>query len=126
MGHTIKGQSPRLYRPSVTRRASGLSPINELSNAQKRWARLRQAVKRSSQMQRNIRTKGFAKRGRFTVTRSPPKKKSPPRVSLWKNAAPGIYFVSSPYTRGRFTVENIRGFVPLKQSNILPTSALRR
>jgi hypothetical protein len=38
------------------------------------WNRLRQAVKRRSQMQRNIRTKGFAKRGRFTVSGpSPPK-----------------------------------------------------
>lgn len=116
MGHTIKGQSPRLYRPSATRHASGLSPINELSNAQKRWARLRQAVKRRSQMQRNIRTKGFAKRGRFTVrSASPPKKKpSPPKFSImsWKNTPDGIYFVSQPYRKGRFTVENIQGFVP--------------
>jgi len=128
MGHTIKGQKPRQYRPSATRRASGLSPINELSNAQKRWARLRQAVKRRSQIQRNIRRKGFAKRGRFTVRQSPPPKKtkSPPRVSLWRNTAPGIYFVSQPYSRGRFVVENIHGFVPLKQSNVLKTSSLRR
>jgi hypothetical protein len=120
MGHSIKGQTPRQYRPSATRRASGLSPINELTNAQKRWARLRQAVKRRSQLQRNIRTKGVAKRGRFTVRQSsPPKKKSPPRnnVSLWRNTTPGIYFVSQPYGRGRFTVENIHGFVPFTKKS---------
>ena len=64
MGHTIKGQSPRRYLPSVTRRASGLSPINELSNAQKRWNKLRQSVKRSSQTMRNTRMKEEAARAR--------------------------------------------------------------
>jgi len=116
MGHTIKGQTPRQYRPSATRRASGLSPINEgRENALKRWNKLRQAVKRRSQIQRNIRTKGAAKRGRFTVRNaSPPKRKSPPKqsVSMWKNTAPGVYFVSQPYRLGRFKVENIHGFVP--------------
>jgi hypothetical protein len=111
MGHTIKGQSP-----SATRRVSSLSPINERSeNAMKRWNKLRQSVKRTSQIKRNIRTKGFAKRGRFTLRNtSPPKRKSPPKqsVSMWKNTAPGVYFVSQPYRRGRFKVENIHGFVP--------------
>ena len=111
MGHTIKGQSPRKYRPSTTRRVSGLSPINEISNARKRWNALRQSVKAHSKIQRNIRAKGLAKRGRFTVKNSPPVKKSP-SVSLWKNTAPGIYFVSQPYSRGRFKIENIHGFVP--------------
>lgn len=114
MPHSIKGQTPRQYRPSATRRASGLSPINEMSKAQKHWARLRQAVKRRSQIQRNIRTKGAAKRGRFTVSRaSPNKKKSPnsPSVMHWKNIAPGVYFLSYPYKRGRFTVENVYGKV---------------
>jgi hypothetical protein len=110
MGHTIKGQSPYKYRPSVARRASGLSPINE-GNARKRWNKLRQSVKAHSKIQRNIRAKGLAKRGRFTVKNSPPVKKSP-SVSLWKNTAPGIYFVSQPYSRGRFKIENIHGFVP--------------
>lgn len=64
MGHTIKGQSPRRYLPSVTRRASGLSPINEISNAQKRWNKLRQSVKRSSQTMRNTRMKEEAARAR--------------------------------------------------------------
>jgi len=55
MGHSIKGQKPRHYRPSTTRRASGLSPINERSNALKRWNTLRQSVKLSSQMRaRNV------------------------------------------------------------------------
>ena len=59
MGHTIKGQSPRQYRPSATRRASGLSPINEgnekKSAARRRWNNLRQSVKRTSQSARNLR-----------------------------------------------------------------------
>ncbi len=121
MGHSIKGQTPRQYRPSATRRPSGLSPINEGSSpARRRWARLRQAVKKSSQIRRNIRTKGYAKRGRFTVRNaSPPKKKtpSPPRVSLWKNTPNGIYFVSQPYRKGRFTIENIYGFVPMPKKS---------
>lgn len=79
MGHTIKGQTPRQYRPSATRRASSLSPIIENSNARKRWNLLRKAVKRMSQMERNIRTKGYAKRGRFTVKAASPKKKTPTR-----------------------------------------------
>lgn len=127
MGHTIKGQTPREYRPSATRRASGLSPINE-GNARKRWNKLRQSVKARSQMQRNIRTHGFAKRGRFTVTNSsPPKRKSPVKnspqkqaVSLWRNTTPGLYFVSQPYKKGRFTIENIHGFVPFPKG-WLPT-----
>ncbi|BAT22612.1 hypothetical protein [Yellowstone lake phycodnavirus 3] len=49
MGHTIKGQTPRHYRPSATRRVSGLSPINERSSAEKHWNKLRQSVKLSSQ-----------------------------------------------------------------------------
>jgi hypothetical protein len=57
MGHTIKGQTPREYRPSATRRPSGLSPINEKSNAQKRWNKLRQAVKPASQIMRNLRAR---------------------------------------------------------------------
>jgi hypothetical protein len=57
MGHTIKGQSPYKYRPSATRRTSGLSPINERSNtAMKRWNKLRQTVKLSSATVRNLRT----------------------------------------------------------------------
>jgi hypothetical protein len=60
MGHTIKGQTPRQYRPSATRRASGLSPINERSNARKRWNKLRQSVKLSSQ----VRAQAAAERAR--------------------------------------------------------------
>jgi hypothetical protein len=78
MGHTVKGQTPRQYRPSSTRRASGLSPVNEArENARKRWNKLRQAVKARSQIQRNIRTKGYAKRGRFVEKNSSPTKKKP-------------------------------------------------
>ena len=50
MGHTIKGQKPRHYRPSATMRATGLTPINERSNALKHWNKLRQSVKISSQV----------------------------------------------------------------------------
>lgn len=114
MGHTIKGQSPRRYRPSVNRRKTGLSPVNEArENAIKRWNRLRNSIKRQLQIQRNIRTKGAAKRGRFTIRNAtPPKRKSPAgSVSMWKNTAPGVYFTSMPRRKGRFTVENIHGFV---------------
>lgn len=114
MGHTIKGQSPRQYRPSTTRRPSGLSPINESrENAKKRWNRLRAAVMTAAKIQRNIRKKGVAKRGRFTVRDVSPKKKSggSSSVQMWKNVAPGVYFVTSPYQKGRFTVENIYGKV---------------
>lgn len=114
MGWTVKGQPARQYRPSKTRRASGLSPIKETrENAVRRWNLLRQSVKRRSQIQRNIRTKGSATRGRFTMRQtSPPKKKGTPAVSLWKNTPPGVYFLGGPYKKGRFTVENIKGFVP--------------
>lgn len=64
MGHTIKGQTPYRYRPSTTRRASGLSPINERSNAKKRWNSLRQSVKISSQTMRNLRAQEAAARAR--------------------------------------------------------------
>lgn len=44
MGHTIKGQRPRQYRPSATRRPSGLSPITESSvNARESWNKLRRS-----------------------------------------------------------------------------------
>lgn len=113
MGHTIKGQTPREYRPSATRRASGLETINESrENALKRWNKLRQQIKSVTKLERNIRTKGSAVRGRFTVKNSSPSKKNTPKVSLWKNTTPGIYFVTQPYKRGRFKIENIYGFVP--------------
>jgi hypothetical protein len=43
---------------------SGLSPINEKSNAQKRWYKLRQAVKPASQTMRNLRTQAAAANAR--------------------------------------------------------------
>lgn len=64
MGHTIKGQSPYKYRPSATRRASGLSTINERSNAEKRWNKLRQSVKLNSQSRRNLRAQEAAAKSR--------------------------------------------------------------
>ena len=67
MGHTIKGQTPREYRPSATRRPSGLSPINEKSNAQKRWNKLRQAVKPASQTMRNLRAREEAAKRRNAI-----------------------------------------------------------
>jgi hypothetical protein len=116
MGHTLKGQTPSRYIPSVTRRASGLSPIQEATNARRRWNILRQAVRTASQIQRNIRSKGTAKRGRFTVKRASPVK-TMPKISLWKNTPSGVYFVSEPYKKGRFTIENIRGFVPMPKKS---------
>jgi hypothetical protein len=116
MGHTIKNQRPYEYRPSATRRASGLAPVSESrENAVKRWNKLRQHIKSSMSLARNIRTKGVATRGRFRVRNvSPPRTKSPPKhsVMLNKNKPPGVYFVSKPYKKGRFNVENIYGFVP--------------
>ena len=65
MGHTIKGQSPGKYRPSATRRPSGLAPINERSNtAMKRWNKLRQTVKLSSATVRNLRVQEAAAKRR--------------------------------------------------------------
>lgn len=117
MGHIIKGQRPSEYRPSATRRASGLEPVNESrENAMKHWNKLRQRIKSMVRLERNIRTKGVATRGRFKVRNaSPAKKKSPAKnsVMLNKNKPPGVYFVSQPYTRGRFKAENIYGFVQM-------------
>lgn len=113
MPHLYKGQSARQYRPSTTRRPSGLSPVQETrENALKRWNRLRRSVMKAAQIQRNIRTKGSATRGRFMVKNASPKKRTPsPPVQMWRNASPGVYFVSYPYKKGRFTVENIYGKV---------------
>lgn len=117
MGHTIKGQWPHQYRPSATRRASGLEPIRESSeNARKRWRRAIRRVKANVQINRNLRTKGFVTRGRFTARNtSPPKRASPPksRVSLNPYSEAGVYFVTWPYKRGRFKIENTYGFVPM-------------
>jgi len=59
MGHTIKGQSPYKYRPSATRRPSGLTPINEENErknaTRRRWNKLRQSVGITSQAERNLR-----------------------------------------------------------------------
>jgi hypothetical protein len=106
MGHQIKGQRPSEYRPSATRRASGLTPINE-----SRWNKLRQQIKSIVRLERNIRTKGSATRGRFKVKNTSPVKKNN-SVMLNKNKPPGLYFVGQPYKRGRFKIENIYGFVP--------------
>ena len=107
MGHLTKGQRPGQYRPSTTRRVSGLTPIKESrENAMRRWNKLRTEIKSMMRLERNIRTKGAAIRGRFRVSNSP-------KVTQWKNTAPGVYFVTQPYTRGRFKLENIYGFVPM-------------
>ena len=106
MGHQIKGQRPSEYRPSATRRASGLTPINE-----SRWNKLRQQIKSIVRLERNIRAKGSATRGRFKVKNTSPVKKNN-SVMLNKNKPPGLYFVGQPYKRGRFKIENIYGFVP--------------
>ena len=117
MGHEIKKQPSSKYRPSATRRASGLSPIRESSeNALKHWNKLRKHIKSNMKLERSIRSKGSVTRGRFQVSKpsSPPKKKSPIKGStmLNKNKPPGVYFMSEPYTKGRFKIENIYGFVP--------------
>ena len=68
MGHTIKGQWPHQYRPSATRRASGLEPIKEsIVNARKLWRKAIRRVKANLQINRNLLTKGTVIRGRFTV-----------------------------------------------------------
>ena len=65
MGHTVKGQTPRLYRPSVGRR-SPLATIREVS----KWNTLRQAVRRQTSRKRVAKIGEV--RGRFTaVARSP-------------------------------------------------------
>jgi hypothetical protein len=67
-------------------------------------------------LERNIRLTGSVTRGRFKMSKpsSPPQKKSPIKGStmLNKNKPPGVYFVSQPYTKGRFKVEKVYGFVP--------------
>lgn len=115
MGHMIKNQSPYKYRPSATRRASGLSPVRESSeNALKRWNKLRKYIKSNMKLERTIRSKGSVTRGRFKMSKPSPQKKSPIKGStmLNKNKPPGVYFVTDPYTIGRFKIENIYGFVP--------------
>lgn len=110
MGHLTKGQRPGQYRPSTTRRVSGLTPVNESrENALKRWNKLRNQIKSMVRLERNIRSKGVATRGRFRVSNSA----NSPKVTQWKNTKPGVYFVSQPYNKGRFKVENIYGFVPM-------------
>ena len=117
MGHDIKKQPSSKYRPSATRRASGLSPVRESSeNALKRWNKLRQHIKSNMKLERNIRSTGYVTRGRFKMSNASPspKKKSPIKgsVMLNRNKPPGVYFVTDPYTIGRFKIENIYGFVP--------------
>jgi hypothetical protein len=116
MGQKLKGLPPREYRPSTTRRASGLARINESSeNALNRWRRAVRQIKTRLQIDREIRNKGFATRGRFNVrisSKSPSKNTG--RVSL-KPVSPGLYFKGQPYNRGRFKVENIYGFVPTRR-----------
>ena len=105
MGWKIKGQLAHEYRPSKGRRNTGLSRIPEGNpNALRRWKMLRGASLK--QIKGNV-----VRRGRFTVRNASPKKPVS-TVTQWKNAPPGIYFVSKPYKRGRFTVEEIHGFVP--------------
>lgn len=112
MGHKLKGLPPREYRPSTTRRPSGLARINEsYENALNRWRRAIRQIKTRLQIDREIRNKGFATRGRFNVRNS---SKSPRRVTV-KSVSPGVYFKSQPYNRGRFKVENIYGFVPSRR-----------
>jgi len=115
MGHTIKNQDPRKYRPSATRRASGLESVKESrENALKRWNKVRQQIKSMVRLERNIRAKGVATRGRFRVSNStPPKRTNSPKVTHHNNSKPGIYFVGWPKKIGRFTVINNYGFVPM-------------
>ena len=92
MGHDIKKQPSSKYRPSATRRASGLSPVRESSeNALKRWNKLRQYIKSTMKLERNIRTKGSVTRGRFKMYNASPSPKK-------KNKTPEVY------KRGRFKV----------------------
>ena len=115
MGHKIKGQWPHQYRPSATRRASGLEPIKEsIINARKLWRKAIRRVKANVQINRNLRTKGFVTRGRFTARNTtPPKRANNFKVSLNPYSEAGVYFVTWPYKRGRFKIENTYGFVPM-------------
>jgi len=70
MPHAIKGQSARRYRPSATRRNSGLSPILERRGVEL-WNKIRHAVNKISKTLRvNRGSPGYdfvGKRGRFNV-----------------------------------------------------------
>lgn len=87
MGWKLKGQNPRMYRPSVQRRASGLSNIDEYSRAQRLWGLVQKNVRERAKLERIIKAQGFYQRGRFKVY-SP----SPPR---------------GHYRRGRFVVSSL-------------------
>lgn len=84
MGHSIKGQSPGKYRPSVGRRNSGLAPVKETTEY---WNKLRQAVRRKS-LNKSRQT---VMKGRFLVGPASPRKTRP-----LANVPPGKY--------GRFSV----------------------
>ena len=93
MGHSIKGQSPGKYRPSVGRRNSGLSPVKEISEKPTEyWNKLRQAVRRKS-LNKSRQT---VMKGRFLVGPASPKKASPRKTRPLANVPPGKY--------GRFSV----------------------
>jgi len=69
MPHSLKGQSAKRYRPSATRRNSGLSPIAE-RRAFEWWNKVRQAVKKTKvSVKRASPSKKYntVKKGRFTV-----------------------------------------------------------
>lgn len=65
MGHTVKGQSPRRYKPSATRRASGLSPVKEVNESFiKTWNAL---LKHLAGGGRSSPKKSPVRKGRFLV-----------------------------------------------------------
>lgn len=70
MGHRIKGQRPSRYRPSATRRPSGLSPVREVNeNFIKTWNKFLKYVSKmrhSPSPRKRSPPKGVQK-GRFFV-----------------------------------------------------------
>ena len=109
MGHRIKGQRPSKYRPSATRRPSGLSPIREVNeNFAKVWrtlvAHLARSPKRSPKRSpANSPSGKWVQKGRFRVLESP--KRSPANSpGVWVRK--GRFLVKEPGMRkvGRFLV----------------------
>jgi hypothetical protein len=92
------GQSPRRYKPSATRRQSGLAPIREVNES---------FIKTWSMLLRHLSKEGRTsplRKGRFTIIgESSPKKKTPVkkgRFTIISESSPK----SPPVRKGRFLV----------------------
>jgi hypothetical protein len=100
MPHALKGQSAKRYRPSATRRNSGLSPIAE-RRAVELWNKVRQAVKKVTKtLHVNRGSPGYnfvAKKGRFNVY-------SPARYIVNKKGRFNVLTRLSPKKPSRFSI----------------------